>query len=91
MDKIKKFITNTWVIPTFISGGGYGTYQFFYGNNVDIRKEWVRDYAQSASGIANVNGRHVEITWDILKVPPSEEYDLHIYCLLYTSPSPRDS
>ena len=79
MDKIKKYITNVWVILTFISGGGYATYQFFYGSAFDARQDWVREYAQSAKGTAKVIGRHVEITWDILKVPPSEEYDLHIY------------
>ena len=78
MEKLKKYITNVWVVLAFISGSGYGTYQFFIGEALDKRKAWVREYAQSAEPQATVYGREVEVRWNILKVPPSEVYDLHI-------------
>ena len=77
--KIKSYLTNVWVILTFISGGGYGTYQFFIGDALDTRQEWVKEYAQSSEGVATVFYREVEIRWNILKVPPSGVYDLHMY------------
>ena len=82
MNKIKKYITNVWVVLTFLSGGGYSTYQFWYGNQKDIRQEWVREYGRTSEGTAKVKNGKIYVDWEIMKVPPEfNVYDLKLFLM----------
>ena len=82
MKVLKKYITNVWVLLTLISGSGYTTYQFFYGNQVDTIDEWVREYGRTSKATAKVVNDKIHVDWEIMKVPPEfSHYDLKLFLM----------